>query len=436
MKKRILVPVCFFLLTLLLGGCATRTIAEMYSLPKRSARDNNLSSVIEASMTDLVYAAPVSGDNQESIQSADLDGDGQEEYVIFAKSVKDESLCILLFNQVSDDTFELLESIYCKGSSFEQVQYADIDDSPGKELIVGTQLNEKVTRTVSLYSFGAGQSEKIKSMIYVKFVVCDLDGNGSSELLVIQNGEAEANSGIVRLYRYTDGNVVGSQEAKLSVSPEQIRRIAVNRLSSGEPAVYIASAASEKAVITDVFALRRGVFSNISQSGEYGTSVQTLRNYFVYAEDIDSDGVLEIPSLLSMMYNTTGQNMIRWYSIDINGQETNKRYTFHNFEDGWYIVLDSEWIDRFAAEKNGSTYSFFMWNQSGRTAVPVFTVFALTGKDRDEQAAVQNRFALYRGGDVVYAAKLESGSALYGMTESYLKDNFHLIQQAWNPSES
>ena len=436
MKKRILVPVCAVFLALLLTGCGARTIDEMYCLPRRSERNNNLRTAIEASMSGRVYAAPVSGSNQESVQTADLDGDGKEEYEVFTKVLEDDSLQILLFNQLEDEKYELWETIVCKGASFEQVQYADIDDKPGCELIVGTQLNEKVTRTVSLYSFASGQTTKIKSMIYIKFVVCDLDSNGRSELMVIQNEEAEADSGSVRLYSYSDGNVVGSVEAKLSVSPEHIRRIAVNKLDSGEPAVYVASASNENAVITDIFALRDETFSNISQSSDLGTSMQTLRNYFVYAEDLNNDGILELPSLLSMMYNTTEQNLIRWFTIDINGRETDKLYTFHNIEDGWYIQLDGQWIDRFAAEKNETIYSFYMWNNSYGTAVPVFTVYTLTGKDRDIQAQEQNRFPLYRGEDVVYAAKLESGSAIYGMTESYLRSNFHLIRQDWKMTES
>lgn len=254
--------------------------------------------------------------------------------------------------------------------------------------------------------------------------------------MVIQNGEAEAANGIARLYSYTEGSVQGSVEAKLSVSPEHIRRIAVNKLSSGEPAVYIASSYYESAIITDIFALKNETFSNISQSSEFGTSMQTLRNNYVYAEDIDNDGILEMPGLVSMMYNTTEQTLIRWFAMDVDGLETNKMYTFHNLDDGWYIQLESDWIDRFAAERNGYTYTFYMWNNSYGTAVPVFTVYALTEKDRDMQAAQQNRFALYRGEDVVYAAKLESGSAMYGMTESYLVNNFHLIRQDWKTAES
>lgn len=435
MKKRILVFFCALSLTLL-TGCGAKTIDEMYSLPRRSERNNNLRSAIESAMAGRVYAAPVSGANQESVQTADLDGDGKEEYVVFTKVVQDDSLQILLFNQPTDENYELWETISCKGSSFEQVHYADIDGKPGCELVVGTQLNEKVTRTVSLYSFASSQAEKIKSMIYLKLVVCDLDGNGNSDLMVIQNGEAEYGNGIARLYSYVDGNVVGSAEAKLSVPPEHIHRIAVNKLSSGEPAVYVASASNENSIVTDIFALRDGVFSNISQSTDVGASMQMLRNHFVYAEDLNNDGILELPSLLNMMYNTTEQNLIRWFTIDIQGNETNMLYTFHNFEDGWYIKVESDWIDRLAPDKNGNVYTFFMWNNSYGSAVPVFTVYAFTGRDRDMQASEQNRFPLYSGQDVVYAGKLESGSAIYGMTETYLRENFHLIRQDWKTSES
>ena len=50
MKKRILVPICVFLLTMLLAGCGARTIDEMYCLPRRSERNNNLRAAMESAM--------------------------------------------------------------------------------------------------------------------------------------------------------------------------------------------------------------------------------------------------------------------------------------------------------------------------------------------------------------------------------------------------
>lgn len=436
LKKGMQLVLLAMLLILLLGGCAAKTIDEMYALPRRSERNNNLRTVIESAMNGSIYAAPLSGANQESVQAADLDGDGREEYLIFSKSSQGEGLQILVFHQLEDENYELWETIQCKGAAFEQVQYADIDENGGSELIVGTQLSEKVTRTVAVYSFASGQSNKIKSMVYVNFLVCDLDADGKSELMIVQDGNSTSGNAVARLYRYSNGTMSSSPEAMLSVPPEYIQRMSVNALSSGEPAVYIAGAFLDNVIVTDILALKENVFTNVVRTSEIVTSMQPLHNNMVFAEDLDGDGILELPSLLNMMYNTTEQNLVRWFSVDIDGQETNKLYTFHNFDDGWYIQLQSEWIDRLAAEKTGSTYTFLMWNNSYGTAVPVFTVYALTGKDRDSQAAIQNRFALYRGEDVVYAAKLESGSAIYGMTESYLRENFHLIRQEWNASQS
>lgn len=436
MKKRILAAVVFVCCALLLSACGTQTVDKMYSLPRRSSQNNNLREVVETAMEGVVYAAPVSGENQEPVQTADLDGDGVEEYLVFAKGEKDNSLQILLFRQNEEKKYEHWETIACKGTAFELIQYAPIDDQTGKELIVGTRLNDQIIRTVSLYSFASGQSAKIKSIVYQRLAVCDLNQDELCELMVVQNGGFGSDNGVVRLYSYIDGSVLGSVEARLSATPDQIRRIVVNQLVSGEPAVYVASSSNEQSIITDIFAVRSGEFTNISLSGEAGTSMQTLRNDFVYAEDIDSDGTLELPSMVNMMYNTTEQNMIRWYGIDLDGTEYNKQYTFHNIDDGWYLEINSEWIDRFAAEKDGNVYTFYMWNYSYGSAVPVFTVYGFTGKDRDMQAAVQNRFALHRGEDVVYAAKLESGSAIYGITESYLQSAFHLIRQEWKSAES
>ena len=50
MKKRILFSALAMLLILLLSGCAAKTIDEMYALPRRSERNNNLRSAIESAM--------------------------------------------------------------------------------------------------------------------------------------------------------------------------------------------------------------------------------------------------------------------------------------------------------------------------------------------------------------------------------------------------
>ena len=144
---------------------------------------------------------------------------------------------------------------------------------------------------------------------------------------------------------------------------------------------------------------------------------------------------MELPSLLDMKPvsedNSVRQHLICWYAKDIDGKEIKKMYTFHNLDSGWLLRLDSAWAERLSAEQNGNTYTFYMWSEDYSEAQPVFTIYTLTGKDKNQQANANNRFALHRGENVVYAAKLEIGSARYGFNEEYLKNSFQLILMDW-----
>ena len=121
---------------LLLSGCALRTVDEMYQLPRRSETDNHLQSAIEQAMLNLDYAAPIAGDNQQTVQSADLTGDGALEYVVFARDSVNKAIRVLIFSQVEKD-IQLLAVIESHGSAFEQVEYVNVDDQPGLEMVVG-----------------------------------------------------------------------------------------------------------------------------------------------------------------------------------------------------------------------------------------------------------------------------------------------------------
>lgn len=441
MKKRILLPAVLALAALLCTGCAMRTVEEMYALPKRSEEYNHLQSAIDSAMTGLTYKAPISGDNQQTVQMADLDGDGVEEYLVFAIGNSEKPLQVLIFKQAEDGSCSLLEVIENNGTAFEQVEYVEFDENPGCELIIGRQVSDQVLRSVSVYTFSSGSAEQLLLVGYTKFLTCDLDENGRSELLVLRPGEAEAERGMAVLYSSKNGQIERSVETELSEEPSQIRRIQTGRLDGGTPAVFVSSSAGEAAIVTDIFALKDGLFTNVSFSGESDTSIQTLLNFYVYAEDIDSDGILELPSLITMKAISkwpegAQKSLLRWFAMDVEGTEVDKLYTFHNFIGGWYVQLDSDWASRVSVEQGDGTYAFYVWDESNRHAEPLFTLYVFTGSSRDEDAVKDGRFALYRAEGVAYAASLEEGALQYGITEEYLVESFRLIQQDWRSGES
>ena len=439
MKKRIWISV-LLVAVLILSGCSIQTVEQMYQLPKRSEVYNNLQSVIDGAMVGLEYCAPLTGENQQTVQTADLDGDGWPEYLVFAKGTSDRPLRVLVFQQV-DDAFVHFGTIESNGSAFDQVEYVQMDGLGGMELVIGRQLSDQLIRSVSVYSFTKGEAEQLLSANYSKFLTADLDADNLHELLLLRPGQTDTDKGIAELYGMEKGVMERSNEVSMSEPVANLKRIVVGKLHDGEAAVYAASTVEDTALITDVYACFDGILKNVSLSNESGTSVKTLRNYYVYADDIDNDGVVELPLLINMQPMEEGgttdrHDLIRWYAMKSDGTEVDKLYTYHNFVGGWYVELKNDWAYRLTVDAQGNENAFYIWNENYKSTSKVVTIYTLTGPNKEEQATQDGRFVLLKTDSVIYAAKLEVASEAFGISQETVVRDFYLIQQDWKTGET
>lgn len=425
---------------LCLTGCSMRTVDQMYCLPKRSEDHKDLRQQIEKAMMGLEYCAPLSGENQQTLHSVDLDGDETPEYLLYAKGGSERPLRILIFDEVQD-VFTHVTTIEANGSSFDLVEYAQMDGSKGKQIVVGCQISDQPLRSVAVYRYGNGQVERLLATNYSKFLTVDLDGDMLTELFVLRPGNTETDNGIAEVYGLENGTMERSNEVNMSRPVDKLKRIVAGKLNNGEPAVYAASAVEDTALITDVFACKDSMLVNVSFSNESGTSVKTLRNYYVYADDIDSDGSVELPSLITMVpvqatLSTDRQELIRWFAMKLDGSEVDKLFTYHNFVGGWYLVLDGEWASYLTVQQLSNAYDFYIWSADFRKCQKVFTVYALTDINRDAQASQDGRFLLLKTDAVTYCALLYDSAQTYSITRDSVTRSFRLIEREWKTGET
>ena len=438
MKKGIRI-LALLLVACLLSGCML-TVDEMYRLPKRSEAYNNLQSSIDKAMAGLVYSAPLAGENQQPVQMADLDGDGIQEYLLFAKSTQEKPLRILVFRNL-DETFVHTDTVECNGSAFDQVEYVDMDGNGGMEIVVGRQLSDQVIRSVSVYTLTGDELVQLVTANYSKFLTTDLDENAMPELFLLRPGETETDNGVAELYRMKNGVIERYNEAVMSQPADHLKRIIIGNLDGGKTAVFSASAVGDNALVTDIFVVLEGTLKNVAFSNESGTAVQTMRNYYVYADDIDNDTIVELPFLIPMkpmqdMVVTDTHQLIRWFSMTPEGSEVNKMYTYHNFVGGWYMQLQSQWAPRLAVRNVGQQYEFYLWDESYNNPQKVLTVYVLTAQNREEQAVQDGRFVLLKTDSTVYAAKTEECAAEYDLNQETITYSFRLIHKDWKTGET
>ena len=431
MKKRILFSL-LLAATLLLCGCSLRTADEMYAVPVRPAADYDLQDAINKAMLGLDYAAPKSGTNQQIVQTADIDGNGDMEYLLFAKGDTDDPLQIFIFDK-QKETYHLADTISCSGSAFDRVEYVQMDDRPGAEIVVGYQMNDRLSSGICVYSFHSGNMEQLLSTNYNQFLITDLNGDSYSELFLIRPGSNEWSKGIAELYSVKNGDIERSVELSLSVPSADIRRVIPGKLQDGKSCVYVSCKSGESTLTTDVFSVLDDAFVNIKASAEIPTTVQTIGNYFVDLADIDGDGVIELPKLLDMVQvtqdGTSSHKIVSWYALDSQGDARSKAYTYHCFVDGWFVELEEKWTEVLTVSRQGKRVDFFSWDKQYGVPVRLFSINVLTDQNREEQAQADGNIRLHTTTSSVFVAELTSNGERYGITEQKLISSFHLIQQ-------
>ena len=151
----------------------------------------------------------------------------------------------------------------------------------------------------------------------------------------------------------------------------------------------------------------------------------------MYAQDIDEDGQLELPALIPMKAmserNTQSEDLIRWYSLSITGEEVDKLYTYHNFVNSWYLVLDSTWAQQVTVTQDSTGYSFYLWDLAKENAIRVLEVQMLYDQDEISQAMESGAILLYQGESSAYVGVLTSDAAQFGLTQEWLRGSFYLI---------
>ncbi len=422
-----------------LSGCVM-TVDQMYCPPRRSEGFHNLQTVMDEAMQGMVFSAPISGDNQQPVQMIDLNGDSVEEAIVFAKGTKEKPLNIMVFSREGDE-YRLSTSIESTGSAFDKVEYAQLDGEPGVEMIVGRQVQNQVLRSFSVYKYAKEETVKLLTANYQRYFACDMDGDGQRELITLSSGTTENDSGLITVYSMEGDQFVKSPEVPISRPMNHVSKVTTGALEDGSRAVFVSAETEQDGIVTDIFVQQDSELRNVVTDRHLDTFVRKLKKNPLYPEDIDRDGVTEIPELVRLR-NAIPEKQeleeftIRWYSMDSEGSKTEKLYTYHNFTEGWYMELDDATASRLSvlSEGNGQ-YSFYIWNENETQSEKLWTIYMLIGEERSAQAAENHRFVLIKTDTVVFAGELEDAARLRGVNEDHLKEVFHLIRPDWKSGE-
>ena len=437
------------LLLLSASGCGfTFSPEELYSLPQLPAEytelNNCLNQVIEGGAE---YAAPVSGSNIQPVQLEDLDGDGVQEAVAFFRNSADEKPLKIYIFAAKDNTYEQMAVIEGTGTSIYSIAYEDLDQDGKKELLVGWRVNTDM-QALSVYTLRSGQPEElIQGTSYVRYAVNDLNQDGLWELVVLRADE-ESN-GIADYYCWQEGEFQLRTSARITSTMAELSqqgKVRSGVLQDETPALFVTGVEESAWMATDILAVKNGELVNILLSDVTGVSSEIAPFCSLYPEDINGDGVTEIPhpEPIPAWGNVAEEpcRRIDWYAYASDGTGTLAMSTYHNVDDGWYLRLPDSWRDQIlitrTAGAEASTVTFSIQGDGTEPPRDFLRITKLTGSNREIQATRAGRIILRRQPEIIYTAELlEANSGWeYGLTEDEVREAFNLITTEWTAGDS
>lgn len=435
MLKKAFIAVLAVIFALVFTGCdIIDNTKDMVAPPALTGEMSLISDALHKSVGEtcnLKY--PSSGDRRSAIVLEDINGDGIFEAFAFYSTSDDEMTTMHInvicqqngeWTSVSDQTVVAI--------GVEMVDFCDLDNDGLEEILIGWEVNGNNEKKLSVFNFNENKLGQQLLQTYSSFLCCDLDNNGTNEIFVhLLNTAEKENKAMV--YSYDDQKMAQTAGCLMDGSVKSAEAPVLSTLSNGQKAIYINETKGVGAV-TEVLYMSKGELINpLLDTVNSFENVLTLRAAALKLQDINSDGILEIP-VATDLPNATDSDEKLYYTnwCSFNGEKLSvKLVTVVNTVDGYYLTVPNSMVGYLAVRKDIENHVREFYHYDSHNDILGKLLFTVTAIDADEWASKDydhgNKVELARTESVIFVAELGDGASAFAIDIDVIKDTFYLV---------
>ena len=418
-----------------LCGCKmfTADTAELLSPPELTGDIAPIASAISASAGgEYTLKYPSVGNYRSAVVQNDVDGDGIMEAFAFYSMTEDEST-VMYVNVICSENgkWKSVAKQKIVAGGVDRVDFCDLDGDGISEILIGWEIYGTSEMQMAVYSFKNDELNRRMLQQYTHFLCGDIDEDGNNEVTVIMiNSGGTPNTATV--YRLNENGVTALYSAELDRGTKTVNEPIYAHLSSGKPAIYIDEIKGVGAV-TEVLFIEKNKLVNPLFNTETGETSATLRSANFAVQDINNDGIIEIPvqhevPAVNKTDVTEKIYLTDWCSY--NGETLTPQISaLMNTNDGYYYIVPSKLTGQIAVYKNTDRHLREIYRYAGNTVGELlFTIKTVKKADWDNERYAGRGFSeITHDGISSYICSISETGAADGMTVTEIRQNFRLI---------
>lgn len=333
-----------FVTALLLGLCSCAPIElnpeELYEPPKLSVEHGEIYTALERVIGGgYTLKYPSAGDYRSAIVFQDLDLDGKDEAVVFYAGNDSDSTRIIVLKAGENNTWKATCDVTGYGSSIDRLLFARSEESVC--MIVGFHQNSANSKTMLMYEYRDNLLNPLYIRDYSEMALTDIDSDGREEVVILTNNYA-ARFAFARVLRLEEGKITESGECYMNEDIVQYDHVTVGVLADRTPAIYVDSRLASGSLMTEVLTYADGTLVNRIYGTDNLMVEQTIRVNTLFSQDINGDGVIEIPARVTVDEKTKTEVTV-WRQVG-DGELKEVCRTLDNENAGYRLMIPERWI--------------------------------------------------------------------------------------------
>ncbi len=434
MKQSFLKLIAVFVLVGILCGCNGGLFDPEYAIT--APTDGIYQGVYEAVRQwvgkDIVLKYPAVQGLHTAYYPWDLDGDGTNEVLVFYQLRSKGGVTQMQVLKATENGWQTVQNLDAAGTDILNVDLCDLDGDGVTELCVGWSVATTTAHLMSVYQAENGMLTQRASEEYSEYIICDMNNDKVQDLgLAVLSTETATST--LRFYTLEKGAVSLLGSIGLDGSVLSYGKITAAGITPQNTGVYLDVYKGADSMITELVYFKGGKLYNPFAGSQNNVNIATLRYCDVPCQDINEDGVIEIPFMVPLPgYDKTEPTeedrdmthyLLEWRGFDGQLSDTVSTW-FYNTKEGYYLELKDVPQGAFTAMYNAAQneYVFYEWknNKAGEPLLAIKTFDAAAFSQADDYGS------LYKNETTVWGAKLfDKGYAYMNFDE--LKYSFHLI---------
>ncbi len=380
MTKKLLCLTALF--PALLCGCMQFELSAepLMRPPALNQEQLEISTALERAIgdSDIKYKYPETGEQRSAFLFYDLDGDGAEEALVFYQAQSKGAATWMNILQRQQDKWVSLYDVSAPSRETE-VDFISFQPllSGENNIIIGwadEYMNEKCA---VVYDYDGTTLKEVYEEEYSQLAFLDLDQNDSLDLLIVHSDPFYETCTVSFVVRNRDITGIPSLERismiELPYNSAEVLKVQGGKLDVATPALFIDSrvnmSRSEQLLVTQILGVKDGELYNCLDSEEAALSEGTLRPTSSLCQDINDDGILEVPTVKPLpgyeeaeealyltQYSQLSSNR-SWVPVSSMVINEDQRYRFR-FPDDWIGAVTIH------SQPESNEWSFVRFNNS------------------------------------------------------------------------